>query len=162
MTTTPITVDLAALLDGLVRRDGVGLLDDRRRLHGLLRDYAPDSIASIRTMMAAYDGGLVARLREAAAPLSGSEFERETTSVAEAAGCSAASAETAVANWVRVVATATGSAGPMPLPLPNPLPLPLPFPGKTPARRSRPIRLAGGIAAALAMGAVAARLLGYL
>lgn len=171
MTITPATVDLAALLDGLVRRDGLALLDDRGRLHGLLRDYAPDAIPGIRTMMAAYDGGLVGRLRDGPMPLPAGAVEREIAAVTTAAGCDAVSAGTAVASWVRVVAAArTESAGPPlqlplpssgPLPLPSSGPLPMPLPG-TPAGRSRPIRLAGGIGAAIAMAAVAARMLGYL
>lgn len=161
MTTTPATVDLAALLGDLVHRDGIGLLDDRARLHGLLRDYAPDAIAGIRAMMAAYDQGIVARLRDGPMPVASGVVERETATMAEAAGCDAASAAAAVASWVRVVVAAkSGSAGtPLPLPLPEALPLPL---AAARAGRSRAIRLTGGVAAALAMGAVAARMLGYL
>jgi hypothetical protein len=46
---------LATILKNLLAKYGAGLLGERRRLLGLLRDYAPDRAREIRLLMTALD-----------------------------------------------------------------------------------------------------------
>lgn len=124
--------DLLPALELIVARHGSGLLDDRRRLVGLLRDHAPDRLADIRLFIAAFDAGTPGRLK--ASPRRQDEVARESETLAASAGCAPDFARHAVAAWASILS----APRPMPIPLPGtpgiqqmPMPLPLmqPMPG---------------------------------
>lgn len=95
--------ELATLLGVLIERDGDGLLGERARLHGLLRDYAPNAVTEVGLLIEALTAGVVDRLQGAPLPISPEAQAREIEALA-AAGCAPAAAEAAVSTWLRVVA----------------------------------------------------------
>lgn len=166
------SVDLAAVLDGLVRRHGAGILDDRARLFGLLRDYAPGALRDIRVLMAAFDAGVAERLRGAARPVPDAILSAETGTVVAASGCRPDLCRAAVETWAAL--DRSGQAPARPLPLPGALP---PSAALMPGRITQPHPLpavssptgGGGLMgwAAIAAGAVIVimivlRVLGHL
>lgn len=129
---TSETADLAAVLDGIVRRHGATVFDDRARLFGLLRDYAPYALRDVRVLMAAFDAGALDRLRREPDPTSVQTLAAETARVTEASGCRPDLAEVAVRTWAGLVGRPTG-ATPAVQPLPAVQPVrPLPLPTATP------------------------------
>ena len=85
------------LLANLLRHRGVALLDDRRRLLGLLRDYAPEESLKIRLLMSAFDQGVPERLRQG--PISEIELGREISNLIAQTGLAQVSASNAVRSW---------------------------------------------------------------
>lgn len=109
--------DLAPVLIGLLRRDGIGLLEQRRRLNGLLRDYAPNAIRDIRLLLAAYDAGTPARLEASSDPSAAGPLAAEADWLVEEFGCARPLALHAVETWGRAL---SGLRAPIPVPAPSP------------------------------------------
>lgn len=115
-----VSSDLAAILDGIVRRHGSGILADRVRLQALLRDYAPGDLRGVRLLMTAYDSGVTARLRAAPAGVSPAFIQEETARMVELYGVNPDLGRIAVETWAAFEAR----AAPKPMPPIRPLPLP--------------------------------------
>ena len=96
--------DLAPVLLGLLRREGIGLLEQRRRLNGLLRDYAPMAIRDIRLLLAAYDAGTPGRLGASRDPSAAGSLAAEADRMVEEFGCARPLALNAVQTWGRALA----------------------------------------------------------
>lgn len=96
--------DLAPVLLGLLRREGIGLLEQRRRLNGLMRDYAPAAIRDIRLLLAACDTGAAARLVASSDPLASASLAAEADRMVEEFGCARPLALGAVQTWGRALA----------------------------------------------------------
>lgn len=152
--------DLAPVLVGLLRREGLGLLQQRGRLNGLLRDYAPAALRDIRLLLVAHDSGVSARLGSADNPLAPDVMAAEAGRMIEEFGCSKPLAENAVATWGRAF---VGLRAPPPeTPQPNE---PSPVGLATPHDHDRPGWFArfGGIGLAVVLAVIAlARALGWL
>jgi hypothetical protein len=156
--------DLAPVLLALLRREGIGLLEQRARLNGLLRDYAPTAIRDIRLLLAAHDAGTPRRLEAAADPVAAEALSAEADRMVEEFGCARPLAVGAVNTWARALAglrNAPSGSGEVPSPL-------LPSPGAAAGPRPvvddapSPIGRWGGIALAVLLVLVAlARWLGW-
>lgn len=96
--------DLAPVLVGLLRREGAGLLQQRGRLNGLLRDYAPGAIRDIRLLLAAYDSGVPHRLGQVAEPTETRLVAQEADRLVDEFGCAHPLALNAVSTWGRAFA----------------------------------------------------------
>lgn len=134
---TSATADLGAVLDAIVRRHGPTILDDRARLFGLLRDHAPHALRDVRVLMAAFDAGVIERLRQASDLTAAASLATEAARVADASGCRPDLSDAAVRIWAGLLGRLAG--GP---PAVQPLPaygavLPLPLPAAPPAPASR-------------------------
>lgn len=97
--------DLAPVLAGLLRREGIGLLERRARLNGLLRDYAPTAMRDIRLLLTAYDAGTPARLEASGEPLAAAPLATESERLADEFGCAPPLARHAVETWARALAS---------------------------------------------------------
>lgn len=95
--------DLAPVVAGLLRREGIGLLERRARLNGLLRDYAPNAMRDIRLLLTAYDAGTPARLQASGEPLAAAALAIETDRMVNEFGCAAPLARNAVETWARAL-----------------------------------------------------------
>lgn len=111
--------DLAPVLAGLLRRDGIGLLRQRARLAGLLRDYAPGAIRDIRLLLTAYDAGAPARLESLADPVDARMIAAEADRLVAEFGCARLLALNAVETWGRALASLRGAGLPAPLLVPR-------------------------------------------
>jgi hypothetical protein len=108
---------LATILKNLLAKYGAGLLGERRRLLGLLRDYAPDRAREIRLLMTALDLETPQRLAKAT---DSEALGLEARTLASDAGLRDDVAQWTAATWAAVfrdpaaapsaVATATGAA----------------------------------------------------
>lgn len=111
--------DLAPVLAGLLRRDGIGLLRQRARLAGLLRDYAPAAIRDIRLLLTAYDAGAPARLESLANPVEARTLAAEADRLVAEFGCARLLALNAVETWGRALASLRAPGLPPPLLVPR-------------------------------------------
>ncbi|WP_375460420.1 hypothetical protein [uncultured Enterovirga sp.] len=112
--------DLAAVLDGIVRRHGNGILSDRARLFALLRDYAPGDLRAVRLLMTAYDSGAAGRL-QAQGGAGPTPLQDETDRMVAGYGASPDLARAAILTWAAFAASTAGGASTQPI---RPLPLP--------------------------------------
>lgn len=129
MNAAPDAPDLALVIAAIVRRHGTGVLGERRRLHGLLRDHAPGSVRDIRMLMTALDAGAVGRLYGQAGGHMADVVEAEAARMANDFGCDPDLARRAVDTWARLAATlheASRAPKPSPLPAASPQPSLLP------------------------------------
>lgn len=124
---THVSIHLAAVLDGIVRRHGESVLADRARLHALLRDYADGDLRSVRLVMTAYDSGAALRFQAEPGVVSPSELEGETARLVDLFGTRPDLARAAVETWAAFVARSRAgvvATSVRPLPLPGaPVPL---------------------------------------
>ena len=88
----------------IVTRHGLGVLEDRRKLLGLLRDHCAEATRDIRLLMAAFDEGAPSRLKAAGANPSELEIGRETSQISLNFGISADLARQAVLTWANALA----------------------------------------------------------
>lgn len=95
--------DLAPVLLALLRREGIGILEQRGRLNGLLRDYAPMAIRDIRLLLVAHDAGTPARLQASVDPLAAAPLADEADRMVDEFGCAKPLALNAVRTWARAL-----------------------------------------------------------
>ena len=120
MTSTESTAaaGLTDVLSAILNRHGATIVEDRRRLLGLLRDKAPVEMRPIRILMVAFDQGVPGRLKHA--PISEIDIGREVAHLTSEAGISSDLARAAVLSW----ASALAGYKPATAAETNPLPLP--------------------------------------
>ncbi len=128
--------DLASVLDGILRRHGMGVLENPRRVFALLRDHASGSSRDVRVLVTALESGAPHRFR--AGPASEAALVGETDRMIDLFGCDPALARAALDTWNRSLAAYRASSV-QPLPSaaaasvrPLPLPVPLGVPGAGP------------------------------
>jgi hypothetical protein len=105
---------VGALLASLLRERGMGLMEDRRRIFGFLRDRAPDEARSIRLLMAAFDDGVPARMKNA--EISEIVIGREVSHLTSEAGIAPDLARDAVSAWAYALAGYQAAPAPSPAP----------------------------------------------
>jgi len=84
--TEPVFDQLAIALQEIRTRLGDGILDDKRRLNGLLFDAAPDAKREIRVIRTAIDEGVPDALRHAERELLGLEMDRQANRLESSTG----------------------------------------------------------------------------
>lgn len=121
--------DLAILIDAIVRRHGIAVLDEPRKLFALLRDYAPGAARDVRVAIMAVEAGITGRLDALLGPDAEAAIRSESSRMVDSFGCRPDLAEAAVRNWARAsrsLADLRPGAAASPAPVPSVLPLPLP------------------------------------
>ena len=101
---------LPAVLAGLMRERGPGLLGERRRLLGLLRDRLPGDVRAIRILMMAFDGGVPGRL--AGTEPSSLDIGREGGVLSNETGLGLEVARQAVETWAVALCGYASAAAP--------------------------------------------------
>lgn len=99
---TPETLsspDMADIIARVVHRHGVGVLNDRRRTLGLLRDYAPTQKRGVSLLMAALDHGAAQRLATDDGQPAAIRIEREARSIVAGSGLQFDLAHWAAETW---------------------------------------------------------------
>lgn len=98
-------------LADLLRRRGLGLLEQERRLEGLLRDLHPDDPLEVAVLIEAVTRGVVARLLASGDWPMGSAREVLVAALTEGSGLGLRPAEWSVGVWCRTLLGDTAEGG---------------------------------------------------
>lgn len=96
----------------LLRQQGMGLLEQERRLEGFLRDLHPDDPLEVSVLVEAVSRGVVARLQASGAWPQGSIREVLVAALTEGSGLGLRPAEWSVGVWCRTLFGDTAEGGP--------------------------------------------------